>query len=104
MGPRGDVILEADFIVGELMKTLDEQGLLDNTIIIFSSDNGPVLNDGYYDEAVELIGKHKPAGALSGGKYSLLEAGTRVPFCVYWKGHRITSYNVCYTKLLRLWL
>lgn len=86
MGPRGDVILEADWCVGQLMKTLEEEGLLDNTLVIFSSDNGPVLNDGYYDDAVEKLGTHSPAGPLRGGKYSLFEAGTRVPFITYWKG------------------
>lgn len=86
MGPRGDVILEADWVIGELYKTLEEQGLLENTLIVFSSDNGPVLNDGYYDEAVEKLGDHTPAGPLRGGKYSLYEAGTRVPFVTYWKG------------------
>lgn len=86
MGPRGDVILEADWVIGELYKTLEEEGLLENTLIIFSSDNGPVLNDGYFDEAVEKLGGHTPAGPLRGGKYSLYEAGTRVPFITYWKG------------------
>ena len=86
MGPRGDVILEADWVIGEFMKTLDKEGLLENTLIVFSSDNGPVVNDGYYDEAVEKLGDHKPAGPLRGGKYSLFEAGTRVPFITYWKG------------------
>ena len=86
MGPRGDVILEADWCVGEFMKTLEEEGILGNTLVIFSSDNGPVLNDGYYDDAVEKIGNHTPAGPLRGGKYSLFEAGTRVPFITYWKG------------------
>src|SRR5690606_37444061 len=50
MGPRGDAILEADWCVGELMKTLKEEGLLENTLVILSSDNGPVVNDGYYDD------------------------------------------------------
>ncbi|NLJ00333.1 MAG: sulfatase-like hydrolase/transferase, partial [Bacteroidales bacterium] len=86
MGPRGDVIVEADWCVGELMKTLEEEDLLENTLIIFSSDNGPVVNDGYYDDAVEKLGNHQPAGPLRGGKYSLYEAGTRVPFMAYWKG------------------
>lgn len=86
MGPRGDVIVEADWCVGEFYKTLEEEGLLENTLIIFSSDNGPVLNDGYYDDAVEKVGNHKPKGPLRGGKYSLFEAGTRVPFLAYWKG------------------
>lgn len=85
MGARGDAILEADWSVGELMNVLEEKGLLENTIIIFSSDNGPVLNDGYEDYATERLGEHKPTGGLRGGKYSLFEAGTRVPFFVYWK-------------------
>ncbi|UMB59629.1 arylsulfatase [Lutibacter sp. A80] len=86
LGPRGDVILEADWCIGEFIKTLEEENLLENTLIVFSSDNGPVLNDGYFDDAVEKNGKHKPAGDLKGGKYSLFEAGTKVPFFTYWKG------------------
>jgi arylsulfatase A-like enzyme len=86
MGPRGDVILEADWVIGEILKTLEENGILENTLIVFSSDNGPVLNDGYYDDAVEKLGNHTPAGPLRGGKYSLFEAGTKVPFVTYWKG------------------
>ena len=86
MGPRGDVIKEADWCIGEMYNYLEEIGILENTIIIISSDNGPVLNDGYYDDAVEKLGNHTPAGNLRGGKYSLYEAGTRVPFITYWKG------------------
>ena len=86
MGPRGDAIAEADWCVGELLKTLEAEGLLEKTLIIFSSDNGPVLNDGYIDYAVEKAGNHKPSGILRGGKYSLFEAGTRVPFITFWKG------------------
>jgi arylsulfatase A-like enzyme len=73
-------------MVGEFIKTLETEGLLENTLIVFSSDNGPVVNDGYYDDSEEKLGNHKPAGALRGGKYSLFEAGTRVPFFTYWKG------------------
>jgi arylsulfatase A-like enzyme len=87
MGPRGDVIVEADWCIGQFMETLEKEGILENTLIILSSDNGPVLNDGYNDDAVEKLGKHQPTGPLRGGKYSLFEAGTRVPFITYWKGH-----------------
>ncbi len=89
MGPRGDAIMEADWCVGRLIANLDSLGILDNTIIIFSSDNGPVLNDGYRDGAPEQAAAagHKPAGGLRGGKYSLYDGGTHVPMCIYWKGH-----------------
>ncbi len=86
LGPRGDVIVEADWCLGEFMKTLEEEALLENTLVIFTSDNGPVVNDGYQDEAVERLGDHTPWGPLRGGKYSLFEAGTRVPFITWWKG------------------
>ncbi len=64
------------------MKTLDRLGLTENTLIILSSDNGPVLDDGYDDKAVELAGSHKPGGPFRGGKYSAFEAGTCVPAIV----------------------
>ena len=103
MGPRGDAIVEADWTVGEFVKTLEEEGLLENTLIVFSSDNGPVLNDGYNDDAVEKLGNHTPAGPLRGGKYSLFEAGTRMPFFTYWKGTITPSTSdalVCQMDLL----
>ena len=103
MGPRGDVILEADWMIGEFMKTLKEEGVLENTLIVFSSDNGPVLNDGYYDDAVEKLGNHDPKGGLRGGKYSIFEAGTRVPFITYWKGTikpQVSDAVVCQMDLL----
>ncbi|GAB3893756.1 arylsulfatase [Larkinella knui] len=86
MGPRGDAILQLDYCVGEVMKTVDRLGLKDNTVVIISSDNGPVVDDGYKDYAVEKLGGHKPAGPLRGGKYSAFDAGTRVPFIVRWPG------------------
>ena len=103
MGPRGDVIMEADWCIGEFVKTLEEEGLLENTLIIFTSDNGPVLNDGYYDDAVEKLGNHSPTGPLRGGKYSLFEAGTRVPFITFWKGKitpGVSHAMVCQLDLL----
>ncbi len=86
LGPRGDAILQLDWTVGEIVKTLTQNNLLENTLIIFTSDNGLVLDDGYKDQAVEKLGNHKPAGVFRGGKYSAFEAGTRVPFIVSWKG------------------
>ncbi|HIT15707.1 MAG TPA: arylsulfatase [Candidatus Avimuribaculum pullicola] len=84
MGLRGEAIMQFDWSVGQLMKTLDELGLTENTLIILSSDNGPVVDDGYQDKAVELLNGHDPAGGLRGGKYSTFEAGTRVPVIVHW--------------------
>ncbi|NKI27541.1 arylsulfatase [Arenibacter sp. 6A1] len=84
LGPRGDVILEADWAVGQFLDELDRLGLAENTIVIFSSDNGPVLDDGYEDEAITKNGKHSPSGGLRGGKYSKFDAGTHVPFMVRW--------------------
>lgn len=86
LGYRGDVILEMDYVVGEISKTLKNLGLENNTIVIFSSDNGPVLDDGYVDFAVEKNGHHNAAGPFRGGKYSMFEGGTRMPFIVWWKG------------------
>ncbi|CAN5461142.1 arylsulfatase [soil metagenome] len=87
MGPRGDAILQLDWCVGEVLKTLDRLDLAQNTIVILSSDNGPVIDDGYQDQAVEKLNGHKPAGPLRGGKYSAFDAGTRIPFIVRWPGH-----------------
>ncbi len=84
MGPRGDAIVQMDWMTGQIISELERLGLADNTIIIFTSDNGPVLNDGYEDQSVALIGSHKPSGPFRGGKYSAFEAGTRVPMIVYW--------------------
>lgn len=86
MGRRGDAILQLDYCVGEVMNTLDRLNLANNTLVIISSDNGPVVDDGYRDEAVQKLGSHKPAGPLRGGKYSAFDAGTRVPFIVRWPG------------------
>jgi arylsulfatase A len=90
LGPRGDCIVQLDWCVGELMKTLDRLGLAEKTLVVFCSDNGPVLDDGYQDGAVEKLGDHQPAGPYRGGKYSVWEGGTRTPFITRWKG-RIAS-------------
>jgi arylsulfatase A len=86
LGPRGDCIVQLDWCVGELVKTLDRLGLAEKTLIVFCSDNGPVLDDGYKDDAVEKLGDHQPGGPYRGGKYSVWEGGTRTPFITRWKG------------------
>ena len=86
-GNRGDALLQLDDSVGQLMKTLDSLRLTPNTLVILTSDNGPVVDDGYIDGSKENLGLHQPAGILRGGKYSSFEAGTRVPFIVKWPKH-----------------
>ena len=84
LGLRGDAILQFDHSVGRVLATLERLGLTDNTIVILSSDNGPVVDDGYADGAVENLNGHTPSGPLRGGKYSAFEAGTRVPMILRW--------------------
>lgn len=84
MGLRGDAIVQFDWSVGQLMEELDKLGLSDNTLVILSSDNGPVVDDGYQDDAKKLLNGHKPAGPLRGNKYSAFEGGTRIPAIVRW--------------------
>jgi arylsulfatase A-like enzyme len=84
MGPRGDAIVQLDWCTGEVLATLDRLGLAKETLVIFSSDNGPVVDDGYEDDSVKRLGDHRPAGGFRGGKYSRFEGGTRVPLIVRW--------------------
>ncbi len=86
LGFRGDSIVQLDWCVGELLALLDRLGIADDTLVVFCSDNGPILDDGYQDGAVTQLGDHRPAGPYSGGKYSVLEGGTRTPFITRWKG------------------
>ena len=90
LGYRGDAMVEFDWAVGEIMKTLEENGLTENTIVIFSSDNGPVYDDGYDDGTTinlsngEVDRGHDGSAQWRGGKYQIYEGGTRVPFIVQW--------------------
>ncbi|WP_440876035.1 sulfatase family protein [Thalassotalea sp. PLHSN55] len=84
MGLRGDAIVQMDWITGQVVAQLEKSGVLNNTIIIFTSDNGPVLTDGYDDFAIEKLGEHLPAGPYRGGKYSAFEGGTRVPTILHY--------------------
>lgn len=85
-GARGDALLEFDWSVGQIIDAVQAAGIAENTIIILSSDNGPVVDDGYADGAVETLADHRPWGDFRGGKYSAFEAGTRVPCIISWPG------------------
>lgn len=94
-GIRGDSIHQFDWQVGAILSRLNDpngdgnpaDSVLDNTLVIFSSDNGPVLGDGYYDGASLNPGNHDINGPYKGGKYSVNEGGHRIPFIVRWPGH-----------------
>jgi arylsulfatase A-like enzyme len=104
MGPRGDALLELDDNTGKLLNLLDSLRLTENTIVIFSSDNGPILDDGYDDQAEKLLQGHTPAGIMRGGKYSKLDGGTHLPFLISWPGHipakRISDALFCQVDCL----
>ena len=86
LGVRGDVIEQVDWCAGEIVATLDRLKLTEHTLVILSSDNGPIVDDGYADGAVQNLDGHKPAGPFRGGKYTAWEGGTRIPFIVRWPG------------------
>ncbi len=89
LGPRGDAVVAFDDQVGRILNEIEKHGLTEDTLVVFSSDNGPVLDDGYRDGSVELnkAANHSPAGPFRGGKYSILEGGTRVGLIARWPGH-----------------
>lgn len=82
-GPYGDFIQELDWMVGEILRTLEEEGLKDNTLVIFTSDNGGMLNRG---GQTALEAGHKANGDLLGWKFDAWEGGHRVPFIARWPG------------------
>lgn len=90
LGYRGDAMVQFDWAVGQILKTIEDNGLTDNTIVIFSSDNGPTYDDGYQDGTTvytfneEVDRGHDASGIYKGGKYQIYEGGTRVPFIVKW--------------------
>ncbi len=82
-GRYGDYIHELDWMVGELLKTLDELKLAENTLVIFTSDNGGMLNEGGQDA---WRAGHRANGDLLGYKFGAWEGGHRVPFIARWPG------------------
>ncbi len=87
-GPRGDMNALVDWCVGEVRQTLEDQGILDDTIIIFTSDNGPRRG----------ANGHKSTGPFRGYKNSAYEGGHRVPFIIRWLG-KIKAGERCDTPI-----
>jgi arylsulfatase A-like enzyme len=82
-GLYGDFIHELDWMVGEILKCLEENGLTDNTLVIFTSDNGGMFNTGGQDA---FKAGHRQNGDLLGFKFGAWEGGHRVPFIAKWPG------------------
>jgi len=102
-GIRGDVIRQMDWSTGQILAAIDRLKLSDNTLVIFTSDNGPVLFDGYFDRSVEDTKGHHPADGLHGWKYLVFEGGTLVPFIARWPGRvpvGVSDQMICLTDLL----
>jgi len=85
-GLRGDCIQELDWCVGEIVAALEKHKLTENTLIVFTSDNGGVMDDGYVDGTATDASGHKCNGALRGFKGGVYEGGHRVPFIAKWPG------------------
>lgn len=103
-GLRGDAIVELDWVVGQVNETLDKLGLREKTLVIFTSDNGPVFDDGYDDGAIEQAAGHPASGPFRGGKYTAYEGGTRLPFIVSWpetiEGGKVSDAIISQVDLL----
>jgi arylsulfatase A-like enzyme len=103
-GLRGDCIQELDWCVGEILAELEKHKLTGNTLVIFTSDNGGVMDDGYIDGTADDTSGHKCNGALRGFKGGLYEGGHRVPFIARWPGKvpagKVSDQLICHVDLL----
>ena len=86
-GWRGDVIHQLDWTVGQILATLDRLKLTENTLVIFTSDNGGAIKNTYDDGTNPWHSRQAPNGNLRGFKGSLYEGGHRMPFLARWPGH-----------------
>lgn len=101
LNPYGDFVVMIDDYVGQLTKTLEEQGLSENTVIIFTSDNGCSPEADF-----EVLGEqgHNPSSIYRGHKADIYEGGHRVPFIMKWPGkikaNSVSTQTICHTDLL----
>jgi arylsulfatase A-like enzyme len=98
-GMYGDFMMMVDDQIGKVLDALERTGLYENTLLVFSSDNGPV----WYDADVERLG-HDSSGGLRGMKADAWEGGHRMPFIVRWPGKvemgSFTDRTICFTDVL----
>ncbi|EMI40442.1 sulfatase family protein [Rhodopirellula sp. SWK7] len=94
LGSRGDAMVQLDWSVGAILAELDQRGLSDNTLVIFSSDNGPTHHSDAYETtkqvraySPDMNDGHDASGKWRGGKYEIYEGGTRVPLMIRWPNH-----------------
>jgi arylsulfatase A-like enzyme len=103
-GLRGDAIVELDWCVGQLLDSLEKHGLANHTLVVFTSDNGGVMDDGYVDGTGTDASGHRCNGALRGFKGGLYEGGHRVPFLARWPGvtpaGRTSAELICHVDTL----
>ncbi len=99
IGSYGDYVVQVDDIVGRIIKKLDELGQAGNTLVVFTSDNGPV----WFPEDIARYG-HSSTGPLKGMKSNVWEGGHRMPFVVCWPGkikpNSVNGHLACFTDLL----
>lgn len=98
-GMYGDFAMMVDAQIGRVLTALEQAGMAEDTLLIFTSDNGPV----WYPADVARFG-HDAAGGLRGMKADAWEAGHRMPFIVRWPGRvkagTVTEQTICFTDLL----
>lgn len=107
VGDYGDFVHQTDWCVGQVLEALERRGVAENTLVVFTSDNGPEVsgevNPGVYDRVLQY--KHHSMDGLRGAKRDLWEAGHRVPFLARWPGKispgSVSDETICHVDFMR---